>query len=249
VKRRAIAFVVVALSAAPAPARADAQDLLVPVLAAAAGGMGAINVGFTARDAVLYAGQARLTQGYAIAETAVMTPVAAVWTAATIRVAYEKRPHSLALDILVPITDAWSTWLAVHGMWSVAYPNASQGVTFLASMAIGANTAVNVDMLGNFVSGRFPVSRPVAVTQILLSVPGVAVPIWEVSRLNGNAGLPPLWAGLLVWSSLDLGYDMFSLIAYEAPKAPPAPRTMRVSPIVVGAGRASGPGLAVAGIF
>jgi len=201
--RALLVFSAAALTLAAAPeARADYSDdignAIGTVLIA---GTTVLVTGtiFTLHDIGSLAQGGPPARGWAIAETALMSPQTPYFHYWLVR-DHASGERSGALSAFLFIPAAWTSALSAHGIWWLASPNADPGTVLGVSWALGANLAFTTGAVGSLFHKRRVPPLAFGVLEMIGTTPTILV---SAAQLVDPAGRDKeAWAGLTAWSGV-----------------------------------------------
>jgi len=186
-------MVATAISATATPAAADDDELI----AAVVGGMGAIDLSFVVRDAVLFAQDKR--ESYRpndIAEVVWNAPQAVVFHGMLGALYVDEGEEAFAgLHVPAMITSATTA----HGAWSLAAPDAARSTRFLGSTAFGVNAALSTAAIAMYFDDRNHEQEIIGVYMAGLSIANGSASFYLSEE---DPAYRTMWLGQGAWSSL-----------------------------------------------
>jgi len=225
---------------------ADAKDWEGPAMAVAA--LTALDVSLVIYDTVLVIEGDRPSMPGAIVQVAVATPQALGLGIGTAALAAETRKGDRVLPVIIAVPTMITQALSTHGIWALADEQVEPRELFGVSTAVGVNAGLTLATLGAAGAGRLA-NRPMALTQMILTAPTMAVGGYKSIVSSARFG----WIALTAWSTGLFAHGTASLIAESFRKdtrksnwrAPP----FALVPTLLGGDGHRAPGLAAVGLF
>jgi hypothetical protein len=219
--------------------------------------LGAADISFSIRAAVLAAEGGDAQFPHSLAQTLVSVPQAIGFNGALAALMHDNDAPEAFIALHVPAS--MTTALAVHGLWSLARPDEDQRFLFLASTAIGVNTMWTSFVIGTATSGRNRFGNDYAIPgiyEVLTTAPGVAIGIHqalETDRFKEGWISISAWSGLLALHGGLFASGVFGGDDYDDDYASAGPiQRLGIAPTSLGApveGAPETPGLVVSGAF
>ncbi len=238
------------------PSRAGGDEEEVAAVVAAIG-LASVDISFTVRAAVLAANGGDSQLAYALPQTLISNPQAAIFNGALMALMSD---HDAAESFaLLHIPATMTTALAVHGTWSLSSPDEDQALIFLASTVTGVNTMWTSFLIGTATAGRNRFSSDdalaVGIYQMLTTMPGTAVGIHQALTTDrmtvGWIGISA-WSGLLTVHGLLFGSGLINAEHDEDYARTGSIQNVGLAPTTFGTpveGAPQTPGLALSGSF
>jgi len=183
----------VGLSAVTTPAAADDAD----IVAGAMIGLGAVDLSFVIRDAVLFGKNQRESfQPNDVAEVVWTAPQSAIYHGMLGAMYVDDGAEAFAaLHVPAMITTA----TAAHGAWSLANPEAARRTRFLGATAFGVNAAMSTTAIAMYFTDRDRGQRVVGGYMAGLSLANGAAAYYLSVEDRASAAM---WIGQGIWSSM-----------------------------------------------
>lgn len=201
------------VSLAPRPARAhggnDAEALLTVVSVGIT--CAVVDTAFLMHDVVVAAERGHPSVGWSVTEVVLTAPQVALVGALV---------ASDSEGMIWPIFPGmFAGAMLTHGIWSLAEdPEAPKpGTRFLASSAVGVNGMLSLTALTALGNRGHVFSRPMGITEVVLTLPQVAV---GAAGLGLDAENRPIWGAFTAWSGVLLAHGVTSIALGEGDEAP-----------------------------